>query len=177
MERIYNIEQERLTGGRWWTNAFMGVKNLKFRSFWRMGSADDKRERRRLQRSLCTIGRMLLCCLVKLIVALYRTASIILSRSGHITSSFPKIRPHAPNTIQTPSRSQLTFIGRVKQALWSIGSRLKERDLKYAVKAGMATGILAAPAFMDATRPLFTEYRGEWALISVSKPVLSYISL
>src|SRR5277367_6657731 len=96
-----------------------------------------------------------------------RTASMVLSRSGHITSWFPKVQPHAPNTIQTPSRSQLTFIGRVKQTLWSLGSRFKERDLKYAFKAGMATGILAAPAFFDATRPIFTEYRGEWALISV----------
>jgi hypothetical protein len=31
----------------------------------------------------------------------------------------------------------------------------------------MATAALAAPAFINATRPIFTEYRGEWALISV----------
>ena len=33
----------------------------------------------------------------------------------------------------------------------------------------MAIAMLAAPAFIDATRPIFTEYRGEWALISASK--------
>jgi hypothetical protein len=98
-------------------------------------------------------------------------ASIILSRSHRTMASFPKIQPHAPDTIQTPSRSQLTFMGRLQQSLWSFGSRLKESDIKYAIKAGMATGILAAPAFFDATRPLFTEYRGEWALISVSFPL------
>jgi hypothetical protein len=86
-----------------------------------------------------------------------------------IPTFFPKIRPHAPNTIQTPPRSKLTYIGRIKQSLWTIGARLKERDLKYAVKAGMATAMLAMPAFFDATRPIFTEYRGEWALISVRK--------
>jgi hypothetical protein len=81
---------------------------------------------------------------------------------------FPKIRPHAPDTVLTPKRSSLTFWGRFKQTLWIIGDRLKEPDIKYAVKVGMATAILAAPAFIDATRPIFTEYRGEWALISVS---------
>lgn len=43
---------------------------------------------------------------------------------------------------------------------------MKEPDIKYAVKVGMATAVLAAPAFINTTRPIFTEYRGEWALIS-----------
>jgi hypothetical protein len=66
-----------------------------------------------------------------------------------------------------PKRSSLTLWGRVKQTLWVIGGRLKEPDTKYAVKVGMATAVLAAPAFINTTRPIFTEYRGEWALISV----------
>ncbi|KAJ7933967.1 hypothetical protein B0H13DRAFT_2227384 [Mycena leptocephala] len=80
--------------------------------------------------------------------------------------SFPKVRPHAPNTIQTPAWDRLTWIGRIKQQLWTIGKRLTERDTKYAVKAGMATAILAAPAFFDATRPYFVRLWGDWALIS-----------
>ncbi|KAG8970045.1 hypothetical protein FRC03_011844 [Tulasnella sp. 419] len=90
----------------------------------------------------------------------------ILPKASHKSSPFPKIRPHAPNTIQTPSRNTLTFVGKLKQSFWSLGARLREPDLKYAIKAGMATAILAAPAFFEATRPLFMEYRGEWALIS-----------
>ena len=39
--------------------------------------------------------------------------------------------------------------------------------MKYAFKAGMATAMLAAPAFFESTRPVFVDYRGEWALISV----------
>lgn len=70
--------------------------------------------------------------------------------------------------MQTPARSNLTFIGKIKQSLWALGARLKEQDLKYAFKTGMATAMLAAPAFFDATRPVFVDYRGEWALISVS---------
>ena len=52
--------------------------------------------------------------------------------------------------------------------LWVIGDRLKQPDIKYAVKVGMATAALAAPAFFDTTRPIFTDYKGEWALVSVS---------
>ncbi|THH31394.1 hypothetical protein EUX98_g2773 [Antrodiella citrinella] len=85
---------------------------------------------------------------------------------AHKAVSFPKVKPHAPNTIQTPSRQNLTFWGKVKQSIWALGARLKEQDLKYAIKAGMATAILAAPAFVESTRPTFVEYRGEWALIS-----------
>ncbi|KAG1725283.1 Fusaric acid resistance protein-like-domain-containing protein [Suillus paluster] len=79
---------------------------------------------------------------------------------------FPKVQPHAPNTIQTPLPANLPFIGRMKRALWDFSAILKERKLKYAFKVGMSTAMLAAPAFLEATRPIYTEYRGEWALIS-----------
>lgn len=52
---------------------------------------------------------------------------------------------------------------------------MKERDVKFATKAGMATALLAAPAFFDATRPFFLQNWGEWALISVTllqQPIL-----
>ncbi|ETW81116.1 putative aromatic acid exporter [Heterobasidion irregulare TC 32-1] len=83
-----------------------------------------------------------------------------------VASYFPKVRPHAPNTVQTPAREELSFIGRLKQTLWAIGDGMRDRKIKYAIKAGMATAILAAPAFFEVTRPIFVEYRGEWALIS-----------
>lgn len=82
---------------------------------------------------------------------------------------FPKVTPHAPNTVQTPSRSDLTFFERANQILWIMGARLREPDLKYALKAGMGTAALAAPAFFEATRPVFVAYRGEWALVSVCR--------
>ncbi|KIP04140.1 hypothetical protein PHLGIDRAFT_93906 [Phlebiopsis gigantea 11061_1 CR5-6] len=94
------------------------------------------------------------------------TALFFLPDPAHKTVAFPKITPHAPNTKQTPSRRDLSFVDRVGRSVWAFGARLRENDMKYAIKAGMATAILAAPAFFEVTRPLFVEYRGEWALIS-----------
>ena len=68
----------------------------------------------------------------------------------------------------TPGREGMGFLGRMGQRLWLLGEMLKHRTVRYAVKTGMATALLAAPAFFDVTRPYFIEYRGEWALISVS---------
>ena len=90
--------------------------------------------------------------------------------------AFPKIRPHAPDTVQTPARSQLTFVGKLNQTLWTIGKRLRERDTKFAIKVGMATVILALPAFVDSTRETFVEYWGDWALISVRFTFFSHFA-
>jgi len=66
------------------------------------------------------------------------------------------------------------MIGKFKQILWIIGKRLKERDTKYAIKAGLATTLLAFPAFLESTRPTFVAYWGDWALISVGLSLVSH---
>ncbi|KAH9991812.1 Fusaric acid resistance protein-like-domain-containing protein [Russula vinacea] len=76
------------------------------------------------------------------------------------------VRPHAPDTVQTPSRAGLSAWRRFQLFLWAVGARLRDHDVKYALKTGLATAALAAPAFIPQTRPTFMEYRGEWALIS-----------
>src|SRR5258706_15610411 len=86
-------------------------------------------------------------------------------------SAFPKIHRHTPNTAQTPARSTLDRYGRLQRHIWDIFNRLKEGDLRYSFKVGVSTAILATPAFIDSTRPIFLEWRGEWALISVSEVV------
>ena len=65
----------------------------------------------------------------------------------------------------------------MKHTIWEIGIRLTERNAKYAIKAGMATAILSAPAFFDATRPTFVQYNGDWALISVRDVYFFLLSL
>lgn len=77
------------------------------------------------------------------------------------------MRPHAPNTLLTPPKTELSPFERIGHTVWQIGGLLKDRNVRFAFKAGTATALLAAPAFFEATRPLFIEYRGEWALISV----------
>ncbi|KAH7099933.1 Fusaric acid resistance protein-like-domain-containing protein [Auriculariales sp. MPI-PUGE-AT-0066] len=81
-------------------------------------------------------------------------------------ASFPRFSPHAPNTAQTPAVSTLSLWGGIKLRLWWFGQLLRESEMKYAVKTGLALAILAAPAFYDPTRPFFLQYKGEWALIS-----------
>jgi hypothetical protein len=96
------------------------------------------------------------------------TAGMLTKQKPRVAYSFPKVRPHAPDTVQTPARAGLPPWRRFQLSLWAIGERMQDHDIKYAVKTGVATAILAAPAFIEATRPTFMEYRGEWALISVS---------
>ncbi|KIO25337.1 hypothetical protein M407DRAFT_25348, partial [Tulasnella calospora MUT 4182] len=54
----------------------------------------------------------------------------------------------------------------IKHSFWRLGARLRETDLRYAIKSGFAIAILALPAILESTRPYFLRYRGEWALIS-----------
>jgi hypothetical protein len=97
------------------------------------------------------------------------TAGILTKEKSRIAYSFAKVRPHAPDTVQTPARAGLSAWRRFKLSLWAFGARMRDHDIKYAVKTGAATAMLAAPAFFEVTRPTFMEYRGEWALISVSR--------
>lgn len=55
---------------------------------------------------------------------------------------------------------------RLYHLLWEIIQRCRMNDIKYAVKVGMATALLAAPAFSDTWREKFLEYRMEWGLIA-----------
>jgi hypothetical protein len=147
MSRIYTIEQDKAAHGTWGTGAVVdgyGSVRSALRRVW-AARKPGIHERRGLQR---------------------RLSAIVLPRHRHKKPAFPKVTPHAPNTVQTPSGFDLTWVGRAKRLVWVVGARLRERDLKYAFKAGMGTAALAAPAFFDATRPTFVAYRGEWALVS-----------
>ncbi|TFK54580.1 hypothetical protein OE88DRAFT_1655325 [Heliocybe sulcata] len=143
MSRIYSIDKAKSARGRW--KALSGVASVVGSTRLKGRAAAEKRRSAGLRN---------------------RISMYIVPEKKHTVASFPKVRPHAPNTIQTPAMSDLSTWGKIKQTLWAVGSRMRERDIKYAIKAGMATAMLAAPAFFDATRPIFMEYRGEWALIS-----------
>ncbi|EKM80929.1 hypothetical protein AGABI1DRAFT_56115 [Agaricus bisporus var. burnettii JB137-S8] len=146
MERVYGCEQIRLHRRGWIFQTIRDLVRSPFRWYSELKHGKCKqRPRRNLQR---------------------RISAYLIPEHRNAHPGFPKVKPHAPNTVLTPSGKDLTFIGRVKQRLWAIGARMKERDVKFATKAGMATALLAAPAFFDATRPFFLQNWGEWALIS-----------
>ena len=134
-------------------------------------SVTSKPARRGLHRRICTVlidfSRVMWPVGAGLIDSGI-TAGILTKEKPRIAHSFPKVRPHAPDTVQTPSHAGLSAWRRFQLSLWAFGARLQDHDVKYAVKTGLATAMLAAPAFIEATRPTFMEYRGEWALISVS---------
>lgn len=145
MRRIYAVELNRYSERNWWRRYVVdGPKSIfSFLRSFRRGSIAEKHGRPGLRRLSTYFGA-----------------------DRHPKVSFPKVRPHAPNTVQTPDRSNLSFIGRLKRLVWDLGDKLKDRNIKYAFKVGMSTAMLAAPAFVNATRRIFTEYRGEWALVS-----------
>lgn len=163
MSRIYNYEQGRTERGGWWSRLFKGVADRMSR-LWRKKTSTNKTGAYGLRRSICA------CCAHRLLLhylSAGHKASYLIPKHRRPIASFPKVRPHAPNTVQTPPRSKLSLVGRIKQRLWAVGSRMVESDAKYAFKVGMATAIMAAPSFFDVTRPIFVDYWGDWALISV----------
>ncbi|KAF9227087.1 hypothetical protein BS17DRAFT_861039 [Gyrodon lividus] len=145
MRRIYAVELTKFSRQDWLRRYFIsGPKSLlSYIKSFRYRSPSEKATRPGLRR-----------------------ISTYFNADRHPKVSFPKVQPHAPNTMQTPDRSNLTFTERLLRSLWDLGDRLRDRNIKYALKVGMSTAMLAAPAFFDATRPVFTEYRGEWALMS-----------
>jgi len=95
-----------------------------------------------------------------------RLSTLVLADPKNRVPLFPKVKPHAPNTALRPPREQLSTWDRIKQSFWALGESLRQPEIKYSIKAGLAVAILAAPGFIESTRETFVEYRGEWALIS-----------
>lgn len=73
-------------------------------------------------------------------------------------------QPHQPDTSQTPA--PFTKRQKLNWAVWRLGQFFKQPDTKFAIKTGLGCALLASPAFISSTRPLFTEFQAQWALIS-----------
>lgn len=80
-------------------------------------------------------------------------------------SVFPKIVDGALSSHQVES-SDFSFVGRIKLAFWRLSYRLREPNVRFAIKTGTGAAVLASAAFIPRLRPLWLEWRGEWALIS-----------
>lgn len=80
--------------------------------------------------------------------------------------TFPRKGELAPNTATNPLASMLSLKPRLYHKCWEFLERCKKNDIKYAVKVGMATALLAAPAFSDTWRQTFLDWKMEWSLIA-----------
>lgn len=82
----------------------------------------------------------------------------------HITPFVPNER-NTFNTLHTPEPK--TTWRRFFIRVWRTFSLFKLQKIRYAIKATLATVLLAIPAFLESTKELYREYRMEWALITV----------
>lgn len=172
MGRVYAYEQQRINSLGWLARALIMLRQRIFNSILRCCGfkksahpGSNMQERQGLRRRIC--GYFARASLLHTKVYHIFPAAFIVPTHRQVPPQFPKIQPHAPNTVQTPARSNLSFFGGLGQRLWQLGKRMKESDIKYAVKAGMATALLASPAFFNTTRGIFVGLWGDWALISV----------
>lgn len=79
-------------------------------------------------------------------------------------TDFPSIDRHGSN--KDHGAASQTMSQRFSRRLWLLGEKLRERDVKFAIKAGFGCALLASPAFVHSTRPTFSAYQGQWALVS-----------
>ncbi|CDR88651.1 related to BRE4-protein involved in endocytosis [Sporisorium scitamineum] len=77
---------------------------------------------------------------------------------------FPSNRRHVVNTHQTPKA--MTWQDKLQRLVWQIGEFFRQPDTKFSIKAGLGSALLASPAFFPSTRPIFTKFQGQWALVS-----------
>ncbi|CAO3651153.1 unnamed protein product [Mucor fragilis] len=82
----------------------------------------------------------------------------------HITPFVPNER-NTFNTLHTPEPK--TKWRRFFIRVWQTFSLFKSQKIRYAIKATVATVLLALPAFLESTQDFFRTYRMEWALITL----------
>ncbi|CCX09460.1 Similar to Uncharacterized protein C26F1.08c; acc. no. Q10495 [Pyronema omphalodes CBS 100304] len=82
----------------------------------------------------------------------------------HTTTVEPSVAPpKKAKTIPNVSPDdKVTFTYKV----WKGLSALRNDNVKFSVKVGLGAGLYALPAFIPYTRPMFSQWRGEWGLVS-----------
>ncbi|KAF0395344.1 Fusaric acid resistance protein-like-domain-containing protein [Gigaspora margarita] len=80
-------------------------------------------------------------------------------------NKFPENTNNLFDTIQTPKPK--TLPQKIAIKLWKSFSWFRQFEVKYAIKAAVSAAILASPAFIDATRDKYIQFRGEWVLITM----------
>ena len=92
------------------------------------------------------------------------------------------LTPCAEALLRTPSQAQIYPLQKrrtipnvvlppeakipITYRLWKALGALRQDHIKFSVKVGVGAALYALPAFIPATRPTFTLWRGEWGLVS-----------
>ena len=65
-----------------------------------------------------------------------------------------------------PDARQPIYKQKLFRRLYETSAFLRRDDIKFAIKVGFGAMLYAMPAFIDATRPIYSHWRGEWGLLS-----------
>ncbi|CAG8604783.1 784_t:CDS:2, partial [Acaulospora colombiana] len=82
-----------------------------------------------------------------------------------VKHKFPENTNNLFDTVQTPKPK--TLWQKITMNIWKSLSWFRQFQVKYAFKAAISAIVLVSPAFFDATRPTYYEYRGEWTCITM----------
>ena len=92
-------------------------------------------------------------------------------------SPFPAVDDAAITSHAAAELRHRGRLGVLRRQIWLFFIKLKSADVRYALKTGIGGGLLGAFAFNHVTRPLFVQYSGNWAVLSVSCGVMGLFSL
>ena len=76
---------------------------------------------------------------------------------------FPRHHPEPHNHL---ADRPFSIMESLRHRFWTFGEFLRTPTIRYALKSAIGGALLAAPAYTQMGRPIFLEYRGEWALIA-----------
>ncbi|PWN43915.1 hypothetical protein IE81DRAFT_365332 [Ceraceosorus guamensis] len=93
-----------------------------------------------------------------------RFAHLLSLDSTRTLPDWPSHKRHQLHTAQTPAAR--TLKQRAARWVWELGQWLRQPDSKFGLKAGIGCALLASPAFITATRPVFLEFQGQWAIVT-----------
>ena len=81
--------------------------------------------------------------------------------SGHNPSNAPSNSPTSPPSLENaPGKQRLGY------RIWKSLGIFRRDDTKFAIKVGTGAALYALPSFVTYTRPIYSQWRGEWGLVS-----------
>lgn len=79
---------------------------------------------------------------------------------GNVPYSKHLLNPNSRGTEKYSPKRRLGY------RIWNAFRFFRREDTRFAVKVGVGAAIFAMPSFITTTRPIYSEWRGEWGLLS-----------